>query len=235
MKLSTILGTACALSLLTTANLQADTLAYYPFTGSSLASTDSELNFATSAISLGSGLTDATYIALANGSPAPALRINTDETAATATGSILAGDDFLFTITPASGDKLVLDTLTFDLAVNSASITSAVAVQLSATGTTGTYTTIGSVTGFSNTTFTSESIDLTPANTALAAGLPVYVRFVVSDNLTNATAYTGFDNITVNGAVTAAIPEPGTNALLALGVLGVTVGGGLVRRRRSTV
>ena len=217
MKLSTIFGTACALTLFIAANVQADTLASFPFTGSSLASTDSELNFTTSAISLGAGLTDATYIAIANGNPAPALRINTDETAATAAGSIAAGDDFLFTITPATGDKLALNTLTFDLAVNSALFTSSVAVQLSGTGLTGSYTSIGSVTDFDTTTFTGESINLTAANTALAAGLPVYVRFVVFDNASNANAYTAFDNITVNGVVTAAIPEPGAYALLTLG------------------
>lgn len=235
MKLSSILGTACALALFTTVSVHAATLASYSFTGSSLASSATELNFSASAISLDTGLTDTTRYAAANGNPAPALRINTDETDGTsfATANV-ANDDFVFTITPAAGNKLVLSTLSFDLAVNSTLINSNVRVQLSATGTAASYVTLGSVTDFSTAAFTAQSFDLSAANTALATGLPVYVRFTIFDNANNANGYTAFDNIAVNGAVTAAVPEPGTNALLALGVL-ATVGGMVRRRRQATV
>ena len=205
--------------LLAAASVHADTLASYPFTGSSLASTDTSATSTATAITLGTGLTDATDFTASFGNPSPALRINGDETAATLAGSVTAGDDFVFSITPDSGDVLELQTLTFDLALDSTSFASNVAVQLSVTGSG--YVTAGSITAFSSTSFAPESVSLAGANTALAAGLPIYVRFVVYDNTGAAAAYTAFDNITVNGtSMPLAVPEPGTYALLALGMVG---------------
>ena len=133
MKVLTILGTTCALALFTVVSAQGATLASYPFTGSSLASTDTDLTTAASAIALGSGLTDTTRFT-ANGNPGAALRVNTDETDGTSFATATTADDvFTFTVTPVAGNVLALDTLSFDLAVNSALISSNVRVQLSAT------------------------------------------------------------------------------------------------------
>ena len=230
MKLSTVLGTACACVLFTTVSARAATLASYPFTGSSLASTDTNAVSVASDIVLDTGLTDTTRFLTTGGNPGAALRVNGDETATTFPQSNLANDDFTLEITPVSGARLVLDTLTFDTAV-SAGLTSNVRIQLSATGTT--FTNLGTTTDLTSTTFAAQSFDLTPANATLAAGLPIYIRFLLLDNSNLATAYTAFDNIAVTGSVAALVPEPGTNALLILGALAVV--GGVAVRRRATV
>ena len=230
MKLSTILGTMCACALFSTANTRAAVLATYPFSGSTLGSTDTNAFSTASDIVLDTGLTDATRFLTTGGNPGAALRVNGDETAATFAASNLANDDFTFEIAPVSGAKLVLNTLTFDAAVSAASVDSSVRIQLSATGTG--FVNLSTIADITSTTFTAQSVDLTSANTALAAGLPIYIRFLLTDSATAATAYTAFDNIEVNGVVTAVVPEPGTNALLALGALAAA--GGVIRRRRTT-
>lgn len=231
MKLIGIFGGICGAAFLAAGNVRADTLVDYPFTGSSLANTATELHVTGSAITLGAGLTDTTRFATLNGNPAPALRVNTDETASSYPASIAAGDDFVFTLNPDAGYALSLDTLNFDLAVSLATVTSNILVQLSGNGTT--YTSVGQVTSFSTTTFTPESIDLSVANTALASGATVYVRFVVYDSSNSALTYTAFDNIIVNGTLVPAVPEPGANVLLALGMSGAAAGGWLWRRRAA--
>lgn len=232
MKLSTIFGTACALALFITTNTHAATLANYPFTGSSLASTDGNGNSTASAIVLDTGLTSTgNRFLAAGGNPGAALRINGDETAASFPASNLANDDFTLEISPATGQRLSLDMLTFDAAVSAAAVDAGIRIQLSTTGTA--FTNLGTIPDITSTTFAAQSFDLSPANAALETGLPIYIRFLLTDSSNAATAYTAIDNIVVTGTVPTAIPEPGTNALLALGALGLV--GGTVWRRRATV
>ena len=236
MKFPGIFGLAGVAVLFATASVHADTLASYPFTNSSPASTDGDTSSTASAISLGSGLTDTTRFATGFGNSAPSLRINTDETTGTSFLSAgVAGDDFGFSITPTAGDVLELGAVTFDLAVSNAAVVSNILVQYSSTNLAASYTSLTpTITGFSTTTFTSESFDLSAANTLLTAGAPIYVRFIVYDNANNANAYTAFDNITVTGTSTPLlVPEPDTYTLLALGVAGAA--GVVLRRRRAVV
>ncbi len=227
-----VFGLAVLLTTAAVASTRAAVLASYPFTGSSLASTDTDSASAASSIVLGSGLdSTSARFAVANGNPSPALRINADETDGTTFATAITDNDFLtLTLTPAAGQRLILDNLTFDLAVNSTLVATNVRVQLSLNGTA--YTTLDSVTAYSTTAFTTQTFDIagTIANSALAAGSPLYVRFVVFDNTANAAAYTGFDNLTLNGTVGAVVPEPRTLSMCALGVL--AAGSVILRRRR---
>lgn len=219
--------------LVAAASAQATVIASYPFTGASLASTDAESASTASAITLGSGLTDsvATRFAAANGNPAPALRVNSDETEGTTFATaITANDFFAFTLAPGTGNRFFFQTLTFDLAASAATLATNVRLQASINGSA--FVTVDSVTTFSTTAYTTETFDLSFGNTnaALAAGASVLLRMVVFDDANSATVYTGFDNLTVNGTV-AAIPEPGTAGMLAVGVL--AAGGAVWHRRRS--
>lgn len=209
--------------------VQADVVALYPFTGSSLASTDANAQSAASAIAPGSGLTDTTRFATV-GNPAPALRVNTDETGGdTFATAITAGDYFTFTLSPTSGYRFVFQNFTVDLATSATTFTTNVRLQASING--AAFVNVDTVNNFSNTTFTTQNFDLTFGNNvaAIQNGASVLLRVVVFDDANNANAYTAFDNITVN-ATLQQIPEPGTTALLALGA--TTAGGMILRRRR---
>ncbi len=229
---SGLAGLFCALIFSTTVvpAVRADVLSLYPFSNSSLSSTDTDPLSTATPIVIGSGLTDTTRFAN-TGNPAPALRINTDETGGSSFATAIAdGDFFTFTLAPANGYRFVFQSFSVDLATNSTAFSTNVLLQASINGGTS-FLNVDSVTGFSNTTYTTETFDLTSynANAALAAGASVLLRVVVYDNANNANAYTGFDNLTVNGTLSA-IPEPGTAALFAVGV--VATGGAVMRRRK---
>lgn len=209
---------------------RADVVSLYPFTGSSLASTDTNTLSTSSAIALGNGLTDAaaTRFAMA-GNPAPALRVNTDETDGTSfPTAVTAGDFFAFTLSPASGYRFVFQTFSVDVATSATTFSTNVLLQASINGG-NSFITVDTLTGYGNTTFTTRNTDLTAFNNnaALAAGASVLLRIVVYDNDSTAGNYTAFDNITVNATVQA-IPEPGTVGLLALGS---AAAGAILRRR----
>lgn len=209
--------------------VRADVVALYPFSANSLTSTDTNAQSTATTIALGSGLTGTNRFATV-GNPAPALRVNTDETDGDAFATaITANDFFTFALSPASGYRFVFQSFTVDLATSATTFTTNVRLQASINGTA--FVNVDTITGFSNTTFTAQSFDLTfgNANAAIQNGASVLLRIVVFDNANNAANYTAFDNITVN-ATLQAIPEPGTTALLALGS---TVAGGAILRRRK--
>ncbi len=224
-------GLSGALLLAAAPSVQADVVALYPFTNSSLASTDTNTQSTASAITLGSGLTDAATSRFATiGNPAPALRVNTDETGGDAFATaITAGDYFTFTLAPASGYRFVFQSFSVDLATSATTFTTNVRLQASINGSA--FVNVDSVTGFSNTTFTAQTFDLTfgNGNAAIQGGAAVLLRVVVFDNANNADNYTAFDNITVN-ATLQAIPEPGTTTLVAFSA--ATAGGLILRRRK---
>ena len=228
---STLGGLFCALTLWITAApaVQADVLTFYPFSNNSLASTDTNQLSTASAISLGGGLTDSTRFT-ANGNPGAALIVNTDETNGnTFATAITAGDFFMLTLTPASGDRFVFDSFTVDLATNSTTFTTNVRLQASINNSA--FVDLNTVSAYSSTAYTTETFDLSGRNNnaAIAAGASVVLRVVVFDSDSTAGNYTAFDNITLNGTV-APIPEPGTVSLL---ILGAAAAGGVILRRRQ--
>ena len=209
---------------------RAAVVALYPFTGNSLASTATNAQSTASAITLGSGLTDTTRFATV-GNPAPALRINTDETGGTTFPTAIAANDFFtLTLTPASGYRFVFQTFSVDVATSSTTFSTNLLLQASVNGG-NSFANVDTLTGFSNTTFATQNVDLTTFNNnaTLSAGAAVLLRVVVYDNANNADNYTALDNITVN-ATLQAVPEPGTAALFVLG--SATAAGAILRRRR---
>ncbi len=225
-------GLLCALIgfCVVATSTRAAVLALYPFTGNSLANTATPTQSTASAITLGSGLTDTTRYTT-TGNPGAALRINTDETDGTSTATaITANDFFTFNLAPNNGYRFVFTSFTVDLATNVTTFSTNVVLQASINGGTS-FINVDTLTGFSNTTFTTRTTDLTTFNNnaALAAGASVLLRIVVYDNDNNAANYTAFDNITVNGSLQA-IPEPGTVALVGLGL---TLAGTVILRRRK--
>ena len=224
-----LFATLAGVLILTT--MRADVVSLYPFTGNSLASTDTNTLSTSSNIALGSGLTDATRFATV-GNPTPALRVGTDETDGTTfPTAITANDFFTFTLTPTSGYRFVFQTFTADIATSATTFSTNILLQASINGG-NSFVTVDSITGYTDTTFTTQSTNLTTFNnnTALAAGASVLLRIVVYDNANSADNYTAFDNLTVN-ATLQAIPEPGTAGLLALGSA-AAAGAILCRRKR---
>ncbi len=209
-------------------------LASYPFTNNSLASTDTNGRSTASAITIGGGLTDATRFTN-NGNPDQALVVNTDETGGTSfPTAATAGDYFSLTLTADNGLRFNFTNFTVDLATNATTFSSSIRLQAS-TDNGATFTNVDTVNGFTSATagaYTTETFSLTAANAnpAIAAGGPVLLRVLVFDTDNTTGNYTAFDNITLNGTLTAAVPEPGTVALLTCGA---AAAGGLILRRRK--
>ena len=226
---SLLAGLSGALLLAATPAAHATVVALYPFTGNSLASTGNNAQSTATAITLGSGLTGTNRFTT-TGTTAPALRINTDETDGTTFATaVTANDFFTFTLTPASGYRFVFQNFTVDLATSAATFTTNVRLQASINGSA--FVNVDTVSDFSNTTFTTQTFDLSFGNTnaAIQNGASVLLRVLAYDTANSAANYTAFDNITVN-ATLQAIPEPGTTALVAFGA---TAAGGLLLRRRK--
>ena len=227
-----VLCGAAALLTVTVAHTRADVLALYPFAGSSLASTDADPASVASAITLGSGLTDAAANRFGPGNPDLALRVNSDETDGTTFATaITANDLFTFSLTPGNGQRFTFQSFTVDLATSTATLSTNIRLQASINGST--FVTLDSAMAFSSTSFATQTFDLSADNTAaIAAGAAVILRVVTFDDGNTTAAYTAFDNLTVNGTVSA-IPEPATTALLALGAAAIL--GAALRRRLGRV
>ena len=96
------------------ASVRANVLVNYPFTGSSRASTDSDVNSSASSITDGAGLTSS--VDAARGNPTPALGgISSDQIdGSTNSAAVTANDYVTFTLTP--GSTVSLTSLTLDAA-----------------------------------------------------------------------------------------------------------------------
>lgn len=198
-------------------------LAQYTFTGNSMTSSDPELNSTASDLGIGPGITVAYR---STGNPTPALEIPVAATAATEGSAHDDGDYLTITITPAAGYQLNLTDLTADFGATYDTAGRGYGLRTSVNG----YgSSVASVTQAANTgaagTYYPGSISLSGAAFQGLTG-SVTLRITVFDSASSASNRNFFDNIVVNGTVTA-IPE--SSSLLA-GCLGLTL---LVVRRRK--
>jgi hypothetical protein len=156
-----------------------------------------------------------------------------DRTTDAAQSSIDDGRFFSFTLAPTAGNEINLGTLDYHTRVringagNTSSFTSNTFLQVSTDGTnfsnvggTSTKTQVGS----GNTGFGLVSVDL--SSFAPQTGTVTFRLFVFDNQDVGSTFDTSFDNVIVNGTVSA-VPEP-----TALGLLGLGVVASLRRRRR---
>lgn len=193
-------------------------LAKYSFDSSSMSSFDDDAGNLTSTASSLSNGAGVTSINSSTGNPAPGRAIPGSETASNTEAGAVDADDYLqFTLTPAAGYQLNLTTLSLDFGSSYNTQPRGFAIRSSLDGYTGT---IYNLSLPANSDSTSAVFNY---STSLGAAQyqnltdPVTFRIYAFDNATGTTSYLRFDNITLEGAVTA-VPEP-TGALL----LGVAV------------
>lgn len=183
-------------------------LAYYPFTGNSPASVDSDpLSAASSLANIGLG-----YLKYnpSIGNPAPALQLDASDVP----GSFMLGSYLVFTITANPGYVLNLDEFRFDIRAMSTASPYTVNYQLrtSLDGFAAAVLT-GSVTSALGS-FTTVTVPLGPVFTNLGN---IEFRLLFSDSNQGARNYILVDNITVIGS-TVLVPEP-KMAIEAVGLL----------------
>ncbi len=194
----------------------ANVLANYPFTSSSRASTDVDANSSASSITDGSGLTS--LIDTVRGNSAPALGgISSDQIDGSTNAAAVAANDYVtFTLTP--GSTVSLTSLALDAAnytndgtfsAESFFVRSSVNAFASNVGTT------QSIAAGSNGAFANFSFDLSGAGFQNVA-TPIEFRIYFQDAISDPDRGVLLDNIIVNGT-SAAVPEPATLAMLALG------------------
>jgi hypothetical protein len=190
-------------------------LAQYPFTGSSLNSTDSDLNSTASAFTKGPGFTSA-VINTGLGNPAPSISIGAGSTPSSEP-TITGTGYYEFTLTPMAGFVVNLNNLTFDYAV-SGNVTASYVVRSSISGF---GTDIAPPVSTGSGTFAPATISLTaPQYQNLST--PVTFRIYIWDDKSGSMSDL-LDNITLNGDF-AAVPEPSTWAMMlaGAGLLGAT-------------
>ena len=205
--------------------------ALYNFTGSSLASADSDANSAAGSIAA-TGLTSGSGVSVGNGNPAPGFSF-----AGSLPTSQNTGEYISFTVTATSGHAI-------DLATGSGTLTMSLAV--SATPTLGlNWAVRSSVDGYASNLGTG-----TISSTTFSTGTTSFGSLGSSyDNLSSVTfriyAYSTAgstrnlyaDNITLNDTIVTAVPEPTNYALAGFGLMFVGVGAGrfyLARRRDAS-
>jgi hypothetical protein len=218
-------------------------LAVYNFDGSSGASSSENVNLTASTLTAAPGITGGSGGSALNGystatpvnsgsavatSPVRFVRATADST--TIGAAVTNGDYFSFSLTPADGFQLDLESITIDLSVNGTTTSSNTASYAfsSAVGGLGTLASNtvsltapgASAINYTRNTFTFSDPGLTNITSATE------FRLFVSNSLVNDGAIARFDNIIINGSLTA-VPEPSVTMLGTLGVLG------LLRRRRA--
>lgn len=201
-------------------------VAQYPFTASSLSSTDADAN--SSATDLTKGWSNI-FIDTANGNAAPAIEFPTDNNNTNSAALAVTNNHYLeFTVTPNLGFPLYLDELTFDLAADGlSSIGGGFTTHVFVRSSLDSYaTTIGSE--FSNGVsdkvigpFEAQTLDLSaPAYQGLTS--PITFRVYSWAGSSSTTKGALLDNVTLT-----TVPEPATIGLMTLGATGM-----LLRRRR---
>ncbi len=228
---------------------RADTLARYTFTGSSLATSDSDGNSVASAITVNSnstkGFSTGGQSAGTTAASAPVYYFRTDGTAATEG----AADDYLqFTLTVGSGFTADLAKIGFDHGATAGSdsdnIISNWQIRYSFDGFATTTATIGTSTvnvspganQSANYIHYEIGLDGISALQSIGANSTVTFRLYAFDNLSGTSSTSGvnrIDNIQVDGVVAAsAVPEPSACVLVA-GLTGLAVAGSRRRRREA--
>lgn len=212
---------------------QADILALYPFTGNSRSSTDANANSTATDFLNGAGFLPGETDFQNAGTTPPVIRV-----VATATGTdpanaidpanaFLQNDYFSFTISPNSGFRLNLDSLSLDTSSSSTTIENFF-IRSSVDAFT------SNLDSFSRNaaTFVNSTVVLT--NNAAFQNLTTSTefRFYVFDNSNSSSQFARFDNVTLNGtsAAVTAVPEPGTVTLMLLGLIGA---GSAARKRKK--
>ncbi len=205
---------------------QADTLALYPFTGSSLNSTDTDPNSTAGPFTVGPGFTGGTTF-VQSGTPSPSIAVFTASTDGTdQLTAVTAQDYFSFTISPNSGFSLNLDTLTFDTSTSSINANYFVRSSVDA------FTSnLASFLHNEGTSFIPRTANVSGASFD-SLTLPTEFRFYIFDGSTSTTANARLDSVTLTGTTSAvtAVPEPGTVTLMLLG--GLAGAGGAARKRK---
>jgi len=193
-------------------------VAQYDFTGSSLNSSDTNLDSTASAFST-VGMTS--VIELTIGNPAPGIYASAANIDSGPISTPATKDYYSFTVTPIA-TSLDYTTLTMDVrAATTKTGNYDFSLQTSLNNFTTNIATFIIVGGTSATTFQNYSFDLSAFSSSAVAQ---EFRIVLRDDTSTASAGLVFDNVTLN-----TVPEP-TTAVLVLGTLAA---GMLLCRRRS--
>jgi hypothetical protein len=232
MRISTLAGAAAG--LITIANIQGAELLNFTF-GATGQETTAETSPAYSPILSAVNLT-ATPVRDVNGQvaieissaatappSAPFLRVDPQGNSTSAAQAVTAGKYFEFTVTPDSGFALNLDSLSF-LVTRGGGATPR-GFELRGSQDNFTATLAGQDLTTARPTFTPITATLPGSYTGVEG--PVTFHFYVYAPAAGNSV--DWDNITLNGAVVA-IPEPGTNALIAGGMIGFAA---LLRLKRK--
>lgn len=207
-------------------SLEAAVLVRYGFDGNSPNPTATPTaNVSASTITIGTGVNPA-YSETGNAAPSLAIR---DATTTSESAAVAANAYISLTLTPASGYQLDLSNLTVDLQTSNVnSPPRSVFLRSSVDAYTATLGTAGFGTppaGFSNGAFTNFSFDL---SSLVGVTTPVTLRLYYYNGGTGSPASDSLrnDNVTVNGAVSAVVPEPVSAGMVVAGMPVV------MRRRR---
>jgi len=210
-------------------------LALYNFTGSSLASADTDANSSAGSFapSAGTGTTGnwnitASGVNTAEGNPAPDFAFK-PVSATTEADAITNGTYWTFTITPNSGYNINVSNLAFDLTTV---YTQRPLSYFLGTNVGGFSTPISGTEATGITTTQTISLNLSGAGLQNQAGAIEFRLYIWSTAGGGSSGSRwSFDNITLNGSV-AAVPEPAT-AVLGLG--GIALLAALRKRRRDSI
>jgi hypothetical protein len=155
---------------------------------------------------------------------APFLRVDPQGNSTSAAGAVTAGKYFEFTLTPDAGYAVTLDSMTLDVTRGGGATPRG--FLLRGSGDNFTANLAGQDLTTARPTYTPITADLSGGYAAVESPITfrLYVYAPAAGNSVD------FDNIVVNGTV-AAVPEPGTVAMIATGLFGLAAAG--VRRRKA--